>query len=171
MRDENDRSLIVIEEGRGNGMGSLLCQYKRKILVYGFCNYCRNGELSSACCIDCWGGLHGDNAIKKMELQTGDYVIASEHNNFISIVGNGSISKVKEFVFHKQMQKNEEWCVVSSNNAGISWYIKEENDASNDWTSDIEKANVFTRKEAEELAISLTSALGRGNYYAKRKPQ
>jgi hypothetical protein len=170
MRDENDRSLIVIEEVRGNVMGSLLCQYKRKILVYGFCNHVRNGELSSACCIDCWAGFHGDNAVKKMELQTGDYVIASEHNNFISIVGNGSISKVKEFVFHA-IQKNEEWCVVSSNNAGISWYIKEENDTSNDWTSDIEKANVFTRKEAEELATSLTSTLGRGNYYAKRKPQ
>ena len=57
MRDENDRSLIVIEEGRGNGLGSSRCQYKRKILVYGFCNFFRNGELSSAYCVDCWGDL------------------------------------------------------------------------------------------------------------------
>ena len=57
MRDENDRSLIIIEEGRGNGMGPLLCLYKRKIIVYGFCNFFRNGELSSACCVDCWGDL------------------------------------------------------------------------------------------------------------------
>jgi hypothetical protein len=93
--EDSDKKGIVIEDQEGYALGS---NYKRKILVYGFYNILVNLELSSACCIDCYAGFHGDNAVQRIELQSGDYIVASHVENYIKVINKGTILKLKEFV-------------------------------------------------------------------------
>jgi len=80
---------IVIENGK----------HGRKILVYGFCNNIKKNTLESACCVDCYSGQHGKDAIEKLELQPGDEVIAAQDNNRILVCfENGGMISVPESI-------------------------------------------------------------------------
>lgn len=78
---------IVIETGK----------HGRRILVYGFCNHIKENTLESACCIDCYSGQHGKDVIEKLELQSGDEVVAAQVNNRILICAkNGMLLSISE---------------------------------------------------------------------------
>lgn len=70
---EERKTRIVAEKGERG----------RKILVYGFCNIIKDNILESACCVDCYQGFHGPDAIERLELQSGDEIIAAQANNHI----------------------------------------------------------------------------------------
>lgn len=102
--DRTDNLIIQDEEGQFASY-----KYQRKILVYGFCNtlYLGNKELHSACCIDCWAGMHPGSKETIHKLQVGDYVKTNHENNYINIIYDGMRLTVQEFIVGGEIRKNE----------------------------------------------------------------
>lgn len=96
---------LIIQDEEGLGLGNV--RYKRKILINGFCNYLKGKELESTCCVDCYAGFHGENAVETLMVQSGDYLVTNQLNNSLSICTDGMILRVKELIVYIPSFKKE----------------------------------------------------------------